>query len=105
MPDGRSGGAVLVTGASTGIGRACAEHLDEIGFTVFGGVRTEADADSLRSVGPGRIQPLMLDVTDERSIAAAMQTLDAAAPAGLAGLVNNAGIASGGPLEFMPIEV
>ncbi len=96
-------GAVLITGASTGIGRACAEHLDGLGFTVLAGVRKQPDADSLRTAGAGRIQTLMLDVTDGESIDAAMRTVDSAAPGGLAGLVNNAGIAIGGPAEFVAL--
>ena len=104
MPDSPSRGAVLISGASTGIGRACTEHLDGLGFTVFAGVRKQSDADSLRGAGSGRTQPLMLDVTESESIAAAMQTVDEASPGGLAGLVNNAGVSVGGPLEFVAID-
>lgn len=104
MPETPTRGAVLVTGASTGIGRACVEHLDGLGFTVFAGVRKQSDADSLREARAARIQPVMLDVTDGDSIAAALQTVDSAASDGLAGLVNNAGVAFGGPVEFVPIE-
>jgi NAD(P)-dependent dehydrogenase (short-subunit alcohol dehydrogenase family) len=104
MADNPSRGAVLISGASTGIGRACAEHLDGLGFTIFAGVRKQADADSLTSAGSGRIQPLMLDVTESESIATAMRTVDEASAAGLAGLVNNAGVSAGGPLEFVAID-
>jgi NAD(P)-dependent dehydrogenase (short-subunit alcohol dehydrogenase family) len=104
MPEHPSRGALLISGASTGIGRACAEHLDNLGFTVFAGVRKQSDADSLRGAGSGRTQPLMLDVTDSESIVSAMRTVGEAAPAGLAGLVNNAGVSAGGPLEFVAIE-
>ena len=104
MPENPTRGAVLISGASTGIGRACAEHLDSLGFTVLAGVRKESDADSLRGGGSGRTRPLMLDVTDSDSIASAMRTVGEAFPAGLAGLVNNAGISVGGPLEFVPID-
>jgi len=103
MADGSTRGAVLVTGASTGIGRACAEHLDGLGFGVFAGVRKEADADSLRGAGSARMQPLMLDVTDTASVLATARAIEEAAPAGLRGLVNNAGIAIGGPLEFVTL--
>src|ERR1700689_1616453 len=99
MSDNPNRGAVLITGASTGIGRACAEHLDSLGFTVFAGVRKQSDADSLRGIGSGRTQTLMLDVTDSQSIGAAIGSVDQAAPGGLAGLVNNAGLAVAGPLE------
>src|SRR5579872_4584308 len=104
MPETPIRGAVLISGASTGIGRACAEHLDGLGFTVFAGVRTQSDADSLRGAGSGGVQPLMLDVTESESIAAAMRTVAEACPAGLAGLVNNAGVSVGGPLEFVALE-
>ncbi len=104
MPENSHRGAVLISGASTGIGRACAEHLDSLGFTVFAGVRKQSDADSLRGAGSGRTQPLMLDVTESESIASAMRTVDEASPTGLAGLVNNAGISVGGPLEFVAID-
>jgi NAD(P)-dependent dehydrogenase (short-subunit alcohol dehydrogenase family) len=103
MPD-NAGGAALISGASTGIGRACAEHLDQLGFTVFAGVRKQSDADSLSGGGRKRIRPLMLDVTDAGSIAAAMRTVEEASPAGLAGLVNNAGVSVGGPLEFVTLD-
>jgi NAD(P)-dependent dehydrogenase (short-subunit alcohol dehydrogenase family) len=104
MADNPNRGAVLITGASTGIGRACAEHLDSLGFTVFAGVRKQSDADLLGESGSGRTQALMLDVTDSQSIAAAMGSVEQAAPAGLAGLVNNAGIAVAGPLEFVTLD-
>jgi NADP-dependent 3-hydroxy acid dehydrogenase YdfG len=80
MADGSTRGAVLVTGASTGIGRACVEHLDRLGFTVFAGVRKESDAESLRVAGSARTQPLLLDVTDTDSIPAAARA-DAGVPA------------------------
>lgn len=101
MPEKRTRGAVLTTGASTGIGRACAEHLQSLGFTVFAGVRKWSDMDLLREAGT---HPLMLDVTESESILSVLHTVDEVAPQGLAGLVNNAGIAVGGPLEFVAIE-
>jgi NAD(P)-dependent dehydrogenase (short-subunit alcohol dehydrogenase family) len=104
MPDDPSRGAVLISGASTGIGRACAEHLDQLGFTVFAGVRRPSDADSLSGSGAARVRPVMLDVTDGESIATALGTVEEASPAGLAGLVNNAGVSVGGPLEFVTLD-
>lgn len=90
---------VLVTGASTGIGRATAELLHARGFRVFAGVRKAEDAASLTAAG---IRPLFLDVTDEGQIAAAAAAI-ADDGGGLFGLVNNAGIASAAPLEFVPV--
>ena len=91
--------SVLVTGASTGIGRATAELLAARGFRVFAGVRKQADAESIRSEG---ITPLILDVTKADEIAEAAAAITAAG--GLYGLVNNAGIASAAPLEFVPVD-
>src|SRR5690349_2781810 len=89
---------VLVTGASTGIGRATAEHLKRRGFHVIAGVRKEADGKDLADLG---IEIALTDVTDAATIdAAAKQVGDRP----LAGLVNNAGIAIGGPLEYLPID-
>lgn len=95
----------LVTGASTGIGHACACALAERGYRVFAGVRTEADAERIRAEGGGEIEPVTLDVTDPGQITAAARHVSAACgETGLHGLVNNAGIAVAGPLEFIPME-
>ena len=94
---------VLVTGASTGIGEACALHLDRLGHRVYAGVRRDHDADRLRSQGSTRLEPVMLDVTDQAQIDAIAKLL-AGESGGLHGLVNNAGIARGGPLEYLPID-
>ena len=97
-------GAVVITGASTGIGRASALELDSRGFHVFAGVRRDEDADRLRAERPS-IEPLRIDVTDAASIAAARDHVaEAVGARGLAGLVNNAGIAVPGPLEHLPID-
>lgn len=98
-------GAVVVTGASTGIGRAAALHLDGLGFRVYAGVRREPDAESLRAEGSPRLAPLLLDVTDADVIETAAKTVAAeVGEAGVAGLVNNAGIGVIGPLEFLPLD-
>jgi NAD(P)-dependent dehydrogenase (short-subunit alcohol dehydrogenase family) len=88
---------VLVTGASTGIGRATVRHLKTLDLDVRGGVRKEADAESLREDG---IEPVMIDVADADSIVAASEAIGPE----LYGLVNNAGIAVNAPVEFIPIE-
>lgn len=96
--------SVLVTGASTGIGRATALRLDAAGWQVFAGVRKEADAEDLRGAASGRLVPLTLDITEAEQIAAAAERIAAEAEGGLDGLVNNAGVAIPGPLETLPIE-
>ena len=98
-------GAVVITGASTGIGRATARYLAERGFRVFAGVRRDQDAEVLRQEGAGRVTPLRLDVTDRGSIENAAREVEAAlAGEGLQGLVNNAGIGIGAPLEFVELD-
>jgi NAD(P)-dependent dehydrogenase (short-subunit alcohol dehydrogenase family) len=91
-------GAVLVTGASTGIGEATALHLKELGFDSVAAVRREDDAQRLRRQG---LRTVRLDVSDPGSIEAARAELG---DDPLAGLVNNAGIAVAGPLEFLPLD-
>jgi NAD(P)-dependent dehydrogenase (short-subunit alcohol dehydrogenase family) len=97
-------GAVVITGASTGIGHASALHLASLGFQVFAGVRRDDDAERLRAAGDGGIEPLRIDVTDQASIDAAAQRAREATGGRVAGLVNNAGIAVPGPLEHLPID-
>ena len=97
--------AVLVTGASTGIGRATALHLDGLGMRVYAGVRRKPDADALTQAAPDRLVPVILDITDERTVAAAADQLRTElAEAGLHGLVNNAGITGVGPWEFLALD-
>jgi NAD(P)-dependent dehydrogenase (short-subunit alcohol dehydrogenase family) len=96
---------VVVTGASTGIGEACALHLDRVGFAVFAGVRKDADGEALRQKSAQRITPVLLDVTQASSIQSAVEAVAKASDGrGVAGLVNNAGIAVGGPLECIPLD-
>ncbi len=97
-------GAILITGASSGIGAACARYLDHMGFTVWAGVRRTEDGEALARSTSARLRVLLLDVTDSDSITAASRTLTEALPeAGLTGLVNNAGISVAGPLELLPL--
>jgi NAD(P)-dependent dehydrogenase (short-subunit alcohol dehydrogenase family) len=94
-------GFVLVTGTSSGIGEASARHLAGLGFNVFAGVRKQEDGEAIAG---DRIEPLIVDVTDDASVTAASDTIrEAVGPRGLCGLVNNAGIAVAGPLEFIDI--
>lgn len=95
---------VVITGASTGIGRTTAERLAAKGWKVFAGVRKQEDADTLKKADPA-IEPLMLDVTKAEDIEAAVAKVsDTLGGAKLAGLVNNAGIASMGPLALQPAD-
>lgn len=96
--------SVVITGASTGIGRATAEHLAKKGWTVFAGVRKEADGKVLTDAEP-RIKPIILDVTKPEQIAAAVETVSAElGNEKLSGLVNNAGIADMGPLPVQSMD-
>lgn len=97
-------GNVLVTGASTGIGEACVLCLHREGWRVFAGVRKAEDGDRLRAATSHRLTWLPLDVTDPAQIEGAARAFDSAGTEGLSGLVNNAGIAVGGPLEYLPPE-
>jgi NAD(P)-dependent dehydrogenase (short-subunit alcohol dehydrogenase family) len=98
-------GFVVVTGASTGIGYTTALELDKLGFTVFAGVRKSADGERLAQNASKRLRTIMLDVTDDDEVKAAVSEIALqTGEAGLAGLVNNAGIAVAGPLEFIPME-
>jgi NAD(P)-dependent dehydrogenase (short-subunit alcohol dehydrogenase family) len=96
-----SGGTVVITGASSGIGQACALRLAASGWHVLAGVRATKDSALLVASGDGRIEPVPLDVTDQASIAAVAEQL---ADRPLGGLINNAGIALSMPLEVLPLH-
>jgi NAD(P)-dependent dehydrogenase (short-subunit alcohol dehydrogenase family) len=95
--------SVVVTGASTGIGRACVGELARAGIHVWAAVRKDEDEESLRLEHPTGVSVLRMDLTDESAVRAAGERVRAAGP--LHGLVNNAGVALPGPLEFLPIGV
>ncbi len=96
--------SIVVTGASTGIGAACAQYLDEKGFRVFATVRRQADADRVATLGSDRLEPLFLDVREAASIAEAARKVETSLEGGgLAGLVNNAGISVDIPLECVDL--
>lgn len=104
LPDSPQRGTVVITGASSGIGEACALHLDAAGWRVYAGVRREDDAQALHSRASARLSPVLLDVTDPASIARAAATVShATGDRGLQGLVNNAGIVVPGALEFVDL--
>jgi len=94
--------AVVVTGASSGIGAATVAALAQRGFIVYAGVRNGADAQRARASHPN-VRPLLLDVTEQRAIATAAEIVRTG-DVPLTGLVNNAGVAFGGPLETLPVD-
>ncbi|MBB6096352.1 NAD(P)-dependent dehydrogenase (short-subunit alcohol dehydrogenase family) [Povalibacter uvarum] len=93
--------AVLVTGASSGIGRTITERLASKGYFVYAGARKDEDLKALNAIK--NVQGIRLDVTDQQQIDAAVDTISKAGR-GLYGLVNNAGIATLGSLENMKPE-
>lgn len=99
--DPRAGQLVVVTGASTGIGRAAAEQLARVGFRVLAGVRNDRDAAAVTS---DRIEAVRLDITDEKNVADVRRRVESD-PLGrpLRAVVNNAGIAVNAPVEVIPL--
>ena len=95
--------SVVVTGASTGIGRATVTELVARGFQVWATVRRDVDAAALVSEFGEAVTPLLVDLLDHESVRAAGARVVAAGP--LHGLVNSAGVALPAPLEFLPIDV
>jgi NAD(P)-dependent dehydrogenase (short-subunit alcohol dehydrogenase family) len=97
--------AVVITGTSTGIGRASALTLDRKGFRVFAGVRKDTDGHSLKRAASPALTPVHIDVTDSVSIAAMAKLVDEEmGEAGLAGLVNNAGTTLPCPVEYLTLD-
>ena len=96
---------ILITGVSTGIGHDATRYLLDEGYFVFGSVRKQADADRLQQEFGERFQPLIFDVSDNDAIQKAVPLVEKKVGSeGLAGLINNAGIAYGGPLQHIPME-
>jgi NAD(P)-dependent dehydrogenase (short-subunit alcohol dehydrogenase family) len=93
---------VLVTGASTGIGFSTAQLLAREGYTVFAGVRNRADFERLQQLHE-RVRPVLLEVRSEESIASAFNEIQHSGVP-LDAVVNNAGIAVAGPLEYLPLD-
>ena len=94
---------VLVTGASSGLGKATAQKLADKGFMVFAGVRKSEDKQTLEDLQKNII-PIFIDVTSEESVNCAFEQISQITSK-LYALVNNAGIALAGPVEYIPIEI
>jgi NAD(P)-dependent dehydrogenase (short-subunit alcohol dehydrogenase family) len=93
--------AVLVTGASTGIGRKITEVFADKGYFVYAGARKQKDLDALNAIE--NVQAIKLDVTEQKQIDAAVATVEKG-DRGLYGLINNAGVFIGGPLLDVDLE-
>ena len=96
--------SILITGASSGIGKESALYLDKMGFMVFAGVRKEEDREALKELGSPRLKPILLDVTDDAMIQNAVELISKESEYPFYGLVNNAGIGLRGVLEATPEE-
>ena len=96
--------SILITGASTGIGKETALYLDKMGYMVFACVRDIVDGESLKEVASNRLQILLLDVTKEETIKNAVLVVSKEKEYPFFGLVNNAGIGMRSVLEIIPTE-
>jgi len=96
---------VLITGASTGIGYGVAKELIRRGYTVFGSVRKQEDADRVKSELGAGFLPLLFDVTDAPAVDRAVTEVKRQCNGqGLGGLINNSGISVPGPIELLSVE-
>jgi NAD(P)-dependent dehydrogenase (short-subunit alcohol dehydrogenase family) len=93
-------GPVLITGCSTGIGRATAERLARAGMTVYASARRPESIEDLKGAG---CRTIALDVTDEESMRAAVEEVERAEGA-VGALVNNAGYSQSGAVETVPLD-
>lgn len=100
-----NGKTVVITGTSTGIGRATAQYLDQRGFRVIGTVRKEGDAEAVEAENSTNFKALLMDVARPESLEEFKNELqEELAGGGLWGLVNNAGMGFAVPLEFIPLD-
>jgi NAD(P)-dependent dehydrogenase (short-subunit alcohol dehydrogenase family) len=97
--------SVVITGASTGIGYELSKVFVNNDYTVFGSVRKKEDADKILAELGDKFIPLLFDVTDQEGIDAAVETVRGKiGDSGLTGLINNAGVAIGGPIQYLNME-
>lgn len=96
--------SILITGASTGIGRACALHFDNQGYKVFAGVRNSEDYEKLIKAGSDNLKPVILDVCKDDDVANTLKIILDDNDSTFYGLVNNAGIGISGLIEATPVS-
>ena len=96
--------SILITGTSTGIGKACALYLDKLGYKVYACVRKQADGENLKKEASEKFTPIILDVTNGDSIKAAVAIIEKETGGNVFGMINNAGIGRGGALEVTPVS-
>ncbi|MBD2020177.1 SDR family oxidoreductase [Leptolyngbya sp. FACHB-36] len=97
--------SILITGVSSGIGYGAAKEFARCGYQVFGSVRKQEDAKRLKAEIGSSFIPLVFDVTDSNALQIAAKEVKATVgDRGLAGLINNAGIATSGPLAYQPLD-
>lgn len=94
---------VLITGASSGLGKETAQKLAKEGYKIFAGVRKQEDKESLEGLN-SNITAVFLDVTSDESVNKAFEIISALTDK-LYALVNNAGIALAGPVEYIPVDI
>ena len=95
---------VVITGTSSGIGKACAQRMAGEGWRVYAGVRSDEDGQRLAAESGGDLRPVILDVTSDEHCEALAARVDAENGGRLDGLVNNAGVYLNGPLEYISMD-
>lgn len=102
---GKPARTIVITGISSGIGKALAQIFCHNGYKVFGSVRQKKDSDDLAKAYPDHFVPLIFDVRDDEAIEQVVKIVDSSLQGErLSGLINNSGIAIGGPLEYQPLD-
>ncbi len=96
--------SVVITGTSSGIGKACALRMARDGWRVYAGVRSESDGESLLADATGDLRPVILDVTRDADTERLAERVSAENGGRLDGLVNNAGVYISGPLEYIAMD-
>lgn len=96
--------SVLITGASSGIGKATAIFFASTGMVVYAGVRKESDRQNLLEGGLPNLHPVIIDVCKQESIEDALKLISKEAKGKVFSLVNNAGLSLNGPLELLPLN-